>query len=108
MLYNSVSSLTSDVYFQVNTQAYSICESTTSTQIPNLTCSFSGSTSITFSMSSYNGAIIPSFVSINSTTGALTITTPSVASSSDYSFNILSVVSGVTDPVQTIIKLNVK
>ena len=98
---------TSDVYFQVNTQTYSVCESTTSTQTPNLPCSFSGSTSITYSLSSYNGSIVPSFVSINSATGVLTITAPCVSSSTDYSFNILSKVSGITDPTQNIIKLSV-
>ena len=106
--YNIFSSTISDVYFQVNTQTYSVCESTTSTQTPNLPCSFSGSTSITYSLSSYNGSIVPSFVSINSTTGILTVTAPCVTSSTDYTFMVLSAVSGMTDPAQTIIKLSVK
>ena len=108
MLYNSVSSSTSDIYFQVNSQTISVYELTTSIQTPNLSCSFSGSTTITYSLSSYNGSIAPSFVSINSTTGFLTITAPCVTSSTDYSFSILSTVSGVTDPVQNIINLTVK
>ena len=78
-----------------------------SLQTPNLSCSFLGSTSITFSLSSYNGAIIPSFVSINSVTGVLTIAAPSVSSSSTYSFNIDSTVSGMSGPVQKIINLTV-
>ena len=108
MLYNSISNTTSDVYFQVKTQTISVCELTTSTQTPNLPCSFSGATSIVFKLSSYNGGVVPSFVSIDSTTGALSITAPSFSNSTDYSFNILSTVSGMTDPAQTIIKLNVK
>ena len=108
MLYNLVSSTNSDAYFQVVTQAFSISESTASTQTPNLSCSFSGSTSITYSKSSYNGAIIPSFVSIDSATGVLTITSPSVSSSTTYSFYIDSTVSGMSGPVQKIINLTIK
>ena len=105
--YNLVSSTNSDAYLQIATQAFSVTESTTSTQTPNLSCSFSGSTSITFSLSSYNGAIIPSFISINSTTGVLTIAAPSVSSSTTYSFYIDSTVSGISGPVQKIINLTV-
>ena len=106
--YNLVNTEISDVYFQINTETFSVSESTTSTQTPNLSCSFSGSTSITYSLSSHNGAIIPSFVSINSATGVLTIAAPSVSSSTNYSFNVDSAVSGVTNPVQKIINLTVK
>ena len=106
--YNSLSNITSDAYFQINTQTYSVCESTTSTQTPNLPCSFSGNTLIAYSLSSYNGSNVPSFVSINSTTGILTITAPCVSSSADYTFTILSAVSGATGPTQTVIKLSVK
>ena len=106
-MYTLVSSTTFDAYFQINTQAFSVSESTTSTQAPNLSCSFSGSTSIVFSLSSYNGAIVPSFVSIDSATGVLTIVAPSVSSSTTYSFNILSTITGVSSPVQKIINLTV-
>ena len=107
LIYNLVSSTTFDAYFQINTQAFSVSESTTSTQAPNLSCSFSGSTSIVFSLSSYNGAIVPSFVSIDSVTGVLTIVAPSVSSSTTYSFYITSTISGVSSPVQKIINLTV-
>ena len=106
--YYSISNIILDVYFQVNTQTFSVCESTISTQTPNLPCSFTGSTSITYSLSSYKGSVVPSFVSINSTTGILNITAPCVTSSTDYTFSIFSAVSGVADPAQTIIKLSVK
>ena len=106
--YSLVSSTTFDVYFQINTQAFSVSESTTSTQVPNLSCSFSGSTSIVISLSSYNGAIVPPFVSIDSATGFLTIVAPSVSSSTTYSFYITTTISGVSSPVQNIINLTVK
>ena len=106
--YNFVISTTSDVYLQINAQAFSVSESTTSTQVPDLSCSSSGSTSIVFSLNSYNSAIVPSFVSINSTTGVLSISAPSVSSSINYSFYITSTISGISSPVQKIINLTVK
>ena len=107
-MYNLISSTTSDTNIQIDVQAFSVSESTTSMQTPNLPCSFSGSTSITYSLSSYNGAIIPSFVSINSATGVLTIAAPSVSSSTNYSFYITSTISGMSSPVQKIINLTIK
>ena len=106
--YNFVTSTISDVYLQINAQAFSVSESTTSTQAPDLSCSSSGSTSIVFSLNSYNSAIVPSFVSINSTTGVLSISAPSVSSSTNYSFYITSTISGISSPVQKIINLTVK
>ena len=73
VIYSLISYSTSDTYLQIATQTLSVSESTTSTQTPNLSCSFSGSTSIIYSLSGYNGGIIPSFVSIDSATGVLTI-----------------------------------
>ena len=108
LLYSLISSAPSDAYFQISSQALSVSESTTSTQIPNLSCSFSGSTSIAYSLSSYNGAIIPSFVSIDSATGVLTIAAPSVSSSATYSFYITSTISGMPSPVQKVINLTIK
>ena len=105
--YILVSSSSSDAYLQIATQSFSVSESTTSTQTPNLSCSFSGSTSITFSLSSYNGGVVPSFVSIDSATGVLSISAPSVSSSTTYSFNIDSTISGMSGPVQKIINLTV-
>ena len=106
-MYNLVSSITSDAYLQTDTQAFSVTESTTSTQTPNLSCFFSGSTSIVYSLSSYNGAIIPSFVSINSATGVLTIAAPSVSSSTTYSFYITSTIPAMSISVQKIINLTI-
>ena len=107
-MYNLISSIPSDAYLQPYTQALSVSELTISTETPNLSCSFSGSTSITYSLSSYKGAIVPSFVSIDSATGVLTIAAPSVSSSTSYSFIIDSTVSGTSGPVQKIINLTVK
>ena len=58
-------------------------------------------------MGSYKGAITPSFVSIQSETGVLTIAAPSISSSTTYSFYIVSTIQGVIDPVWKIINLTI-
>ena len=96
-----------NAYLQTDTQDFSVTESTTSMQTPNMSCSFSGSTSITFSLSILNGAIFPSFVSIDSATGVLLIAAPSVSNPTTYSFYITSTISGMSRPVQKIINLTI-
>ena len=108
MLYNQISSSSSDAIIQTTTQYFTVSESTSSTQSPNLTCSLSGSTLITYSLSSYNSTVIPSFVSINSTTGILTIEAPIVSNSTFNSFCIDSTISGVSGTFQETINLIVK
>ena len=63
---------------------------------PDLTCTYSGSTSITYSIANYLTQV-PSWVSINSTSGQLSIVTPNVTADTTYSFYINSVVSGTTN-----------
>ena len=92
---------------QANPQSLSITEDNISTIVPSLPCSFIGTISIVYSLSSFNGANAPSFVSIDSATGVLSVAAPSVSSSTSYSFSIVSTISGVTDPVQNIINLKV-
>ena len=73
-------SITSDINYQVDTQSFSLLETDTATITLNLSCSFSGSTSITYSMSSYMSSNIPSFVLIDFASGTLTVSAPSVDS----------------------------
>ena len=68
---------------------------------------FSGSTSIEYSLSSYSGANFPSFVSIDSVTGILSIIAPSVSSTTTYSFYIISKISGIAETVKKVITLTV-
>ena len=98
---------TSDIYYQTLSQSITIIESSSASFTPDLSCSYSGSTSIVFSISSYSGAIIPSWVSINSTQGTLSFTAPSVSSNTDFYFNLDSTIAGVTSPVQKIMKITV-
>ena len=50
---------------------------------------------------------VPSWVAINSSTGALTITAPEVSSDAEFSFYIVSSVSGIPDPIKKLIKLTI-
>ena len=75
--------------------------------IPDLTCSTTGSTSISYSLASYNGNVIPSWVTINSSTGQLSITTPSPSTNTDYSFYISSTISGVSSVVNKLMTISV-
>ena len=105
--YTQVSSTSSDVYFYTKSQSFSFSEATNNTWTPNLSCSFSGTTSIFYSLSSYNGSNFPSFVSINSATGVLSINAPNVSSSTDYSFMIVSNILGISSQVNDIITLTI-
>ena len=53
----------------------------------------------------YGVADVPSWVSLDSSSGLLTISTPKVSSDFASSFYINSVVSGVSNPIQNLIKL---
>ena len=93
-----------DVYNQINSQTYSLIEGTSVTKTPDLTCSYSGSTSITYSISNYLTQA-PSWVSINSASGQLIIVAPNVTVDATYSFYINSVASGTT--IQKLISVTV-
>ena len=105
--YSKISSYISDVRYQLETQSLSISENNQEKLILNLSCSSSGSTKISYSIASYNGVDIPSFVSVDSSTGILNIEAPSVSSSTEYSFYINSSISGATNYIQKIVKLTV-
>ena len=78
----------------------------TATQIlPDLPCSISGSTSISFSIANYIVSTVPSWVSIDSGSGVLSINAPEVSLNTEYDFYINSAVSGVSSPIQKLIKL---
>ena len=104
--YNSEVQYIPDYYLQTINQNYSLLESTLKTLKPNLTCSFSGSTSITYSIINYINPA-PSWITIDSTSGLLNIASPSVDSDTTYSFYISSLVSGVVSPVRIIMSVTV-
>ena len=73
--------------------------------LPDLPCSISGSISISFSTSNYMASTVPSWVSIDSVSGILSINTPEVSSDTEHDFYINSAVSGVSSPIKKLIKL---
>ena len=100
-------SSTSDVIYQTDNQSPSVLENLSTQVIPDLTCSISGSTSITFSLSNYISSSVPVWITINSSTGALQVNAPEVSSDSEYKFYIVSTVSGMPTSSQKLIKLTV-
>ena len=107
-MYSLSSSYDSDVYFQTDTQTLYITEENNSSLVPELPCSSSGAKSIVFNISSYNSVDVPSFVSINQTTGVLSVDAPRVSTDTKYSFYIDSTISGESNLVHKIINLMVK
>ena len=101
------SSISSDVYFQILTESISVVEGSTTSVTLNLPCSFSGSTSITFGIGNYKASIAPAWVSINPTTGILSISAPNVDSDTEYDFYITSLASGFSSAAQKLVKLTV-
>ena len=106
--YTLVSSTSSDVSYQASDQLYTIPKITTTQETPDLPCSVSGSTGITFSIADYNGVTAPTWVTIDSSVGTLSITTPLLSSDTVFSFYINSLVSGLTGPVQKLIQITVQ
>ena len=71
-----------------------------------VSCTISGLTSISYSLGSYNGEIVPSWVAINST-AYLVFTTPRLTSTTDYSFYVNSYVASAALPIQKLVTLRV-
>ena len=77
-----------------------------STQIqPDLPCSISGCTSISFSTANYMTSTVPSWVAIDSGSGVLSINASEVSLDTKFDFYINSAVSGASSPIQKLIKL---
>ena len=105
--YLLINSYTSDINSITTTQTISIAESSTMNVTPDLTCSKAGITSITYSISAYSSNAIPSWVSLNSGTGLLSITAPNVTADTTYPFYVVSTYSGATSPEQKLIQITV-
>ena len=99
-------SVISDVYFQTNSQSYSVVETYSQTVTPDLTWSSTGSTTILYSIGDYAGTTAPTWVSVNSTTGSISILAPIVDSDSIFRFYINSNI-GSSGIVQKVIQVTV-
>ena len=102
---NSITTL--DVYYQIATQSYTFNETNSISFTPDLSCSFSGSTSISFSISKYGSSVVPSYISINSSSGKLTISEPSVDADTEIDFYVNSINTGLSSQAQKLIKLKI-
>ena len=100
-------STSSDVYYQIVTQLISVVDSSTVSITPDLSCSSSCSTSIAYSTSNYCLSVVPSWVSIDSGTGVLTISEPSVDADTEFDFYVSSSVSGLSSSLAKLIKLTI-
>ena len=101
------SSYTSDINYMTYDQSYLIAKGTTSKITLDLPCSVSGSTLISYNIANYMTSIAPSWVTIDSSTGELKISAPSVTSDTDYKFYVYSSINGFTNSVPKLIKLTI-
>ena len=69
---------TSDVNFRTSLGTYSITENNIITVTPDLPCSMNGATLMIYSITAYQANPVPSWVSVGSSTGSLTISAPNV------------------------------
>ena len=105
--YSFTINYTTDVYYMTDSQSLSVIEKISTLVLPNLSCSLSSSTSIVFSLSSYNNVNVPSWITIDANTGFLTINSPEVDQDTNYSFYVNAVITGVTQQIQKLIRLTV-
>ena len=98
---------TSDINYETNDMSYSVVENTNIKIVVDVPCSKSGTTSIIYSLISCNGGTVPSFASIDSSTGILNLQAPKVNSTTSYTFWILSTISGVSISPQKLISLTI-
>jgi hypothetical protein len=92
----------SDLSIQGRDKTFSnLTESTKYSQSINLTCSISGSASISYALQANGANALPGWVILDSPNKLLNFTTPEVSSDTNYTFNIVATESG-TDYMQTI------
>ena len=103
--YSFYSSYTSDIRYQPNETSISIIESTSAIFSIDLTCSYSGATPITYRTSNFGTSNIPSWISLDSSTGMLNVSSPNVEEQTEYNFYIESEYSAGSSPLRKSIKL---
>ena len=100
---------TSDVLFQTNYQTYFFTGGYSQQFTPSLPWSYNGNTVITYSIVDCSGCTsVATFVSIDSSTGVLTITAPSVLVDTVYNFYINSATTSNTNLAQNLISFTIK
>ena len=97
------SEVLSDIHFITSDQSISIISGNSYEIAIELTCSSSGSTSIIYHIATYHGEQLPSWLSLDSKTGILSIVAPNSLSITTYNFYALTYISGYSDPIQKLI-----
>ena len=87
-VFNFISSYSN--YFGNSDQTITLSENNISIVAPDVACSIDSSTTITYGLADYNPVQYPAWVSIDSSTGLLTIMSPNVTSDTTVSFYITS------------------
>ena len=105
--YSLVMSNSSDVYLRSNDQLISVVQNSNLQIVPSLTCSISGATAISYSLESYSGSQVPSWVTIDKNTGQLNISAPEIDAITTFRFYINSVVAGTQNFIPKLIILTV-
>ena len=98
----------SDRYIILDTQDLGTISSCTQKSVTlDLTWSLSGNTGISHLLISDSTSSPPSWISLNSSTGVLSMTTPNLTAAASYQFYVKSEVSGDSNVYQNLIKLTV-
>ena len=85
--------------------AYSFSPTQSGSFTINIPCISVGMTTVVYSISNYGAETAPSWISINSSTGVLTISSASIATNQVFSFYVNSVFNMPSSTVQTVVSL---
>ena len=72
-----------------------------------MTCSASGSTSISYTISNYMASTAPAWVVIDSSTGMINVTAPTVSTDTEFVFYIDSNIAGFSKLIKKLIKITI-
>ena len=93
-------------YFGNSDQTFTLSENNISIVTPDVSCSIDSATTITYGLANYGSVQYPAWVTIDSTTGLVTIMSPNVTSDTTVSFYITSTFSiSNTTPVKKVVKI---
>ena len=93
------------MYYPTYPQSFSVVANNAYSLSLLLPCSPSSTTSISYSLATYNSGQIPSFVSVNTTTGILTL---SATTEQSTTFLVNSAVTSVTIAIPKVVSVTVK
>ncbi|WP_421997474.1 putative Ig domain-containing protein [Reyranella sp.] len=69
--------------------------------------SYASGAAISYQLASYNGVTLPSYLTINQNTGAISISSKNVTADTYIEFYVNSIITGIPNPVQKLINLKI-